>query len=172
MKSQTNKLGVLRMIYSSPAYVVVNIAAAAFYYFLFRYLLASQNYGIFLLNVPNYLIYALVISSSVLLTLGAYGIKSAFESRSRAVGEQGASAATTIVGAVISGCASCQAPFVGSLLYAFGFNTLTVSSILSGIGGSQELILAAFIVINLALIYYSTAKIAEGCKIRPRRRKG
>ncbi|MDE1833179.1 MAG: hypothetical protein KGH58_02050 [Candidatus Micrarchaeota archaeon] len=172
MRAQVDRLQVLRMVYASPAYTLVNISAAIFYYFLFRYVLASQNYGIFLLTAPQAWIYALVISSSVLLTLGVYGIRSAFEPRGNAITGEGASVATTLLGALVSGCASCQAPLIGTLLYAAGLDALSVSGVISWIGSNQALILLAFIVINLAMIYYSTGKIAEGCRIRQRRRRG
>ncbi len=153
-----SKSSVFLDIFSSPFYIAVGIAAIAVYYELFHYMITSSNEGIFLVTVPLYMVYALILTAAVLLTTSIYAVGKSL--RIKYAGAEGGilSIFTSSVGGLVVGC-SCYAPIFSSVLYAVGFGTLQVSSAISFLGAYQEWFVVLFIAANLIFIYYQLGRI-------------
>ena len=91
-----------------PRYVVLNIAAFVVYYYAYLELIAYQNLGVFLSNVSEGLLYALVLTSSMLLTIAVYSIRNTRNNRA-SVSATTLGTVATLFGGVIGGC-GCSVP--------------------------------------------------------------
>ncbi len=158
---------VLKSIYASPYYVAFNAAADVLYYFFFRFVFSLSG-TVLLLEIPNYMIYALALSASMLLTAGAYSVASALSGKG-GISDGALSAATTAAGGVIASC-GCQAPILGTLLYAVGFNAIAVSGVLAIVGTYQMLFFTVLIAINLLFLYYTLRRTASRLDVNPLRK--
>ncbi len=162
-------LATLRAVYS-PKYVLLNAVAAAAYYAVAYELVRLQNYGIFLLlDVPAYLFYLLVASSSVLLTISVYA---AFNTR-RNRAEFTASSlgtATAVLAGVVSGC-GCSAPLLLGLT-ALGLSAGGLFSASVFLTNTAVWLFAAMILINLGVITYYMNKLhSASCRLQPKKPK-
>ncbi len=154
---------VLKRIYK-PKYLALNAAVFGLYYLIVKYLLSIQQKGIPISSVPVYLVYALVASSSIALTIAVYSIFNTRRNSAR-ITASSVSAATTLAGGVIAGC-SCQAAILFNVLAisvgsgeAFALNTL--------ISENAPYIFGAMTLINLLLVVYYVQKISTGrCSIK------
>ncbi len=151
---------ILFRLLTSEVYVGIALAGALAYFAVISYLVSSSNYGIFLITVPIYMVYAMVSTAGILLAMGVYSIRSALLSARAAAGEGALSAVLPAVGSMAVTC-SCTYPFLGSILIFFGASSLTVSAVISYVASYQLWILAAVIAVNLALIYYYLGKLAR-----------
>ncbi len=146
-----------------PPYIALNVVVAVIYYLIFTYLIRLQNYGVLLITIPKLLIYALVITASMMFTIGVFTL------RNTSKGRLGASASTagtfaTIFAGVISGC-GCSAPLLYGIT-AFGLSIVEVSAANAFIVNYSIGIVAALIAINVILIAYSSWKLSVRLKSR------
>lgn len=151
------------LIYSPP-YIALNIAIAVIYYFVFVYLIRLQNYGILLITVPHYLIYALVATSSVMFTIGVYAIR---HSLRRGMGASSSTVGTfmALFAGFISGC-GCSAPLLYGVT-AFGLSIAEVSVASAFIAKYSVAIISAIIAVNVLLILYNSWRIS--CPVKRKR---
>lgn len=152
------RLEILKSVFTSPFYILLTIVGVVAYYELFHYLIASSNNGLFFVTVPMYLIYALILSASVLLATSVYAVIKSI--KARYAGAEGGvlSLLTSSIGGLVVGC-SCYAPIFSSILYAVGFGTIQVSSAISFLGVYQAWFVVIFIAANLTFIYYQLGRI-------------
>jgi len=154
----------LREIYGSPIYVATNIIALVAYYFIFVYLIKIQEEGVFLVTIPPYLIYLLVITSSIALTIGIFSIKNTRRNEAKEL-STGVGTATTLIGGVIGGC-GCVEPLILNLSI-LGFSTSQTFGLLDFVSSTQIWILWLMIVINsFVVIYYLDRLSKPACEIR------
>lgn len=151
---------VLKQIFTAPFYILLTIVEVIIYYGIFYYLILASNRGIFLVTVPMYFIYVLILSSSVLLTTSIYAVSKSI--RARYTGAEGGilSMLTSSVGGLVAGC-NCYAPIISSVMYALGFGTLGVSSAISFLGAYQAWLVGLFVSVNLIFIYYQLGRITH-----------
>jgi len=57
-----------------PKYIILNIAIAIAYYYIIAYIISIQQRGIPITPIPLYLVYLLVITSSVTIAMAVYSI--------------------------------------------------------------------------------------------------
>ena len=154
------RLHALEQIFTSPPYIVITIAALVAYYELFTFLIVSSNKGIFFITVPIYLIYALILSASLLMSTSIYALSQSI--KAKYAGAEGGvlSVFSSSIGGLVVGC-SCYAPIFSSLLYAVGFGTLQVSSAISFLGVYQAWFVVVFIAANLIFIYHQLGRITR-----------
>lgn len=158
-----NFLKSLKNIYT-PLYIALNVALAFGYYFLIQYLLSIQQNGIPITSVPLYLIYALSIISSITLTIAIYSIKNSQRNKAK-ISATGVSAATTLVGGVVSGC-GCQAAILFNVL-AIAAGTGEATLINTIVTENAPLIFAAMIILNLFVVTYYLDKLSKpACKVK------
>ncbi|MCL5433887.1 MAG: hypothetical protein M1538_02840 [Candidatus Marsarchaeota archaeon] len=144
----------IKEIYT-PKYIVLNVAALIAYYLLFYGVLSLQNPLFIFVTIPPLLLYSLIISSSILLTISVYTIKhSGFSYSKTSSGLIGT--ATALLGSVISGC-GCTAPLLFSLT-TFGISISQLIMLDSFIFNNSSLLFGVMIVINLFLIIYYLIK--------------
>jgi hypothetical protein len=158
-----NSLKSIKEIYK-PKYIVLNAAIAVAYYYLIEYLLSIQQRGIPITSVPIYLIYILVLTSSITFTIAIYSITNTQRNNAK-VSATSASVATTFVGGILAGC-GCQAAIL--------FNVLTIAlgtgeaTLINNVATENApLLFGAMIIINLFVIGYYLEKLSNPkCKIR------
>jgi hypothetical protein len=161
-KSRLKNIGVaLRTVYK-PTYIIINIIVAIIYYFLITELVRYQNKGILLLTAPTPLIYALVISASIMFTLGIYAIKNTLRSK-RQASASAIGTITTLFTSIITGC-GCSAPLLYSIT-ALGLSISEVSSLEVFLVKYTIPIISIMLAINVLLILYYLNKISKTCRI-------
>ncbi|MCW6160137.1 MAG: hypothetical protein LVQ95_03565 [Candidatus Micrarchaeales archaeon] len=148
----------------TPKYVLLNIAAAFFYYFVLTYLISAQQYGAVIITIPLYLFYALAITASVAFTIAVYSLLNTRNNRAH-VSASMAGTVTTLVGGVFAGC-GCTAPILFSLT-AIGFTTTQVFALNSFISSNIMLLFLSMIAINLFVVIYYLNKLSNpACRIK------
>ena len=153
-------------IFSRKRYVAIAAVGAAAFYYIFYYLVTTDNFGAFLLFIPIYLIYALVVSSGILFAISVFAV--ANSAASRRLGIEGGIIGVLLpsVGGVVAGCA-CAFPLLASILLFIGVNTFEAAGVVSLVGGYQLWIDIAMILVNIAMIYYYLGRL----RLHPRRRR-
>ncbi len=145
-------------IYKNPKYLLVSIAVSILYYLLLEYLIKFQNKGIFLLNVPMYLIYTLSIVSAVLVTISIYFMRNTIKSKSKHSGVS-AGIITILFGGLINGC-SCSAPILFSLV-SIGISTSSVIILTTFISNTAIYLFLAMILVDIIIIVYYLNKLGN-----------
>ncbi len=140
-------------IFSHPLYISIATLSAVAFFYIFYYLIASANNGIFLIFMPIYLIYALVITSGVLFAISAFAIVHSLASRRTGAASGIASALLPAAGGFVVGC-GCSFPILASVLLFLGINTFEAVGIVSIISSYQAWIITAMILANFAMIVY------------------
>ncbi|MEM3841370.1 MAG: hypothetical protein QXN59_01595 [Candidatus Micrarchaeaceae archaeon] len=155
----------LMRIYSRPLYLLLNIAFAIIYYYIFTAIVEAQNHGILLLiNVPSYALYALIITASITLTLSVYSIRNTVRNVAVA-SSSGVGAFATVFGGLINGC-GCSAPLLFSIFSSlFGSSAaIYLDYDISNLSLPLTLIL---VVANLLITIYYLNKFAKpSCNLR------
>ncbi|HUI00536.1 MAG TPA: hypothetical protein VLX56_02765 [Nitrososphaerales archaeon] len=151
----------LAMIYRSPKYVVLSLAAAVVYYYLFAYFVSLENYGIVIYSEPAYMVYLLAVTASVLLTVTVYSLSLRLRRGIQTSSPGGFLASvTTVVGGCMAGCA-CQAPILYNLLYFFGLNAFEASGVVTTLVSYDFEINLALIVLNIVVAYRLLSKMTR-----------
>jgi hypothetical protein len=153
----------LKEIYTLK-YIALNIAVAVAYYYLISYLLSLQQNGIPITSVPIYLVYLLAMASSVTLTIAIYSINNTRRNRAK-LSASSVSAASTLLGGVISGC-GCQAAILfNALALVLGSGEATLIN--TTVADNAPLIFGALILINLFVIAYYLEKLSRpACRLK------
>lgn len=157
----------LKSIYR-PRYIVLNIAIALVYYEVLISLVKLQNKGILLFNVSLPLIYLLVASSSVLLSIAIYSIKNTRRNQAK-VSATGIGAATTLMGGVIGGC-GCSAPLIFGLT-SIGISASELTPTYLFLADNTTPLFLAMAAINIvAIAYYLNKLSTPSCRINASRK--
>ncbi len=162
------RLDVLKGVFTKPAYLAVAAAASLAYYALIYFVVTHSDYGIFLVTVPVYLIYALVISGGLLLSTSIYVLNRRRKIISCGTGGGIFSVIASFVGGVATSC-GCTAPILYSALYSLGFGIFQAASVVAFFSGNEVIILSAFIALNVLFIYYQAGKLGVGKRRRSRK---
>jgi len=134
-----------------PSYIALNVALAFLYYYAYVFLIKYQDYGVLLNLVPPFLIYLLVITSSVLLTIAIYSIRNTRNNKAY-LSASTFGTITALGGGVIAGC-GCSAPVLLSLV-AIGLSTGQTFAISSFFNNNSIALFGLFILANLLLTAY------------------
>ena len=166
MRLKSARLLTALRIYSNVKYLLLAIVSSIAFFYLFRYLIASNNHGIFLLLMPIYVIYALVATSGILFSISVFTMSYSIASRKLGAmgGLEGVIAPS--IGGLVASCA-CTFPLLESVLLFLGVNTFDAIGIVSAVASYQIWIISAMILINLGMIYYYLGKIS----VPPSRKK-
>ncbi len=159
----------IKHIYSKPRYLLINIIAIAIYLSAISYLIKIQEYGIFLVNISIYWFYALIITSSVALTIGIFSMRNTRNNEAKEVSTS-VGTATALFGGVIGGC-GCIEPLLLSVT-AFGVSSTDAFALVGFVSNYQPWLFSLMIVINLFVIVYYLDKLSKpSCGIKKRKRK-
>jgi hypothetical protein len=139
-----------------PRYILLNAIIAVLYYAVFQFLL---HYGIAFAftNVPLYLMYALVITSSVLFTVAIYSLVHNRKSKRLGALNGGVGTAMPAVGSFIAGC-GCHGLALLALFSAV-ISTSEAISVVDFLQAYQVPLFAMLIVLNLVLIVKNVSSI-------------
>jgi hypothetical protein len=167
----TGRIGVFAAIFSRKAYIAIAAASALVFYYVFYYLVVSDNYGVFLVLMPIYLIYLLVATSGILFSISVFTV--AYSAASRRLGVEGGIMGVLLpsMGGIVAGCA-CALPLLTSILLFLGINAFEALGIVTAIGIYQLWIVLAMIAINTGMIYYYLGRLPASRKKRQRRAAG
>jgi len=153
--------GILRallVLYTSWKTLLINAILFAVYYFIFYETIVRSNAGFFLLSIPYYLFFLLVLSSSVLATVGISYLWRSRRSRSLAGVAQ--SPLGVAVGALVASC-SCSIPVLGPALYFLGLNALEVSGVISFLASYQQAVILAIVILDVVSVFYYLRLISK-----------
>lgn len=145
----------LKEVYT-PRYIALNIAVALVYYLAINYLVALQEKGIPIINVPAYLIYTLVAVSSILLTVSIHSVANNFLVR-RSLGAGVFGTASTVFGSLVVGC-SCSFSLLVVALGGLGASISTTISVVDFFSVYGSYIITALVALNLFLILFSVSR--------------
>ncbi|MGC9204764.1 MAG: hypothetical protein ACP5FN_00580 [Candidatus Micrarchaeia archaeon] len=150
------RFNVLKDIYSSYSYIAETVVGAAIYYLFYITVVGSQ--GIFLfITTPIYLIYLLIITSAILLTIATFVIRKSAKAIRSAYAGGAYSLLASVFGGLIASC-GCEMPFFTAFLYLIGLNALEITGFISFVNSYKIYIVSAFIIANVFLSYYYLGK--------------
>ncbi len=164
MQAHPGRIAILREILLSPILLLFFSIFSAVYFLVIKYFITVSSYGIFLSSVPVPLLYLLSITSSFVLTIGVYSVKISVRYGKMGAEEGAASAATVLLGSLITSC-GCSAPVLGIILYFLGANAIIVGNAISFIASNQYWLLGIIFMLNLMLSYYSLGRLSSVCTI-------
>lgn len=158
MTTRTSLYKKLKGIYK-PRFVLLNVIVAISYYAVFQFLL---HYGIAFAftNIPLYLIYSLIVTSSILFTVAIYSLAHNHKSKRLGALNGGIGTAMPAAGSFIAGC-GCHGLALLALFSAFISINESIS-IVDFLQAYQVPLFAMLIVFNLVLI----AKNISAIKIK------
>lgn len=165
--SRRSRQSIFKDIFTSYPYIIIAILGSILYYFIFSYLISVSSYGAFVFTAPLYLIYILVISAGILLSVSAYVLRRSIGGLGLGASDSAASALTAITGGFVAGC-GCSAPALYSLLSLLGVSAAEALGITYSINQFQIPALLLLTAINILLIYYNLGKISRGIRRRIR----
>ncbi len=157
MKIENKKIKLLKEIFTKPIYIVLVIIFSIIYYFIFFAVLKSSG-TIYGLQIPNFLIYTIVILSAILLTIGVYSIKLRSQVK-KGVSDSFISVAVPTIGGILSGCV-CTAPLLYSILIPI-FGDLASVGIVLSISKYNIYIISILIIIELGFLYYQLYSLTK-----------
>jgi hypothetical protein len=140
----------LKRIYT-PSRIFLNVVILVAYYYIFNFIIALQEHGAVIIVFPVFILYLLIITSSIAMTIGIYSIRNSKNNEAK-YSSTSIGAATTLIGTVIGGC-NCTAPLLFGLT-ALGVNVVEITSLINFISANQITIFFVMIAINLILIFY------------------
>lgn len=158
MKIENKKIKLLKEIFTKPIYIVLVIIFSIIYYFIFFAVLKSSG-TIYGLQIPNFLIYTIVILSAILLTIGVYSIKLRSQVK-KGVSDSFISVAVPTIGGILSGCSGCTAPLLYSILIPI-FGDLASVGIVLSISKYNIYIISILIIIELGFLYYQLYSLTK-----------
>ncbi len=161
MKSRPQILRALVNLYR-PKYIILNVLVAFAYYLIFTTLVRYQNYGILLVFLPLYLIYALIVTSSIMFTIGIYAAARSLTLRKSASASVIGTFMTLFAG-VVAGC-GCAAPLLYSIT-VFGLSIAEISVVQAFIASYSIEIISAMIILNVALILYYLVRLSRSWRM-------
>lgn len=158
----------IKKIYSDPKYVGLTVVIFLAYYVGIYYLIKLHG-GIISLSGPItlYLLYALLVTSSMMMTLAVYSITKT-EIRKKAVKAGGVGMLTAVAGGFAISC-GCEIPAAMSIA-AIGIGSAEFVVLDNIIAKFTPEIIAITIVINIAfMVYYLGRFQSKECKTKGKR---
>jgi hypothetical protein len=161
----SKKIDLLLYIYKKPAYLLLTVVSTALYYTAFTMLQHSGSVFVFT-SLPSYLVYLLIITSSMLLSLGVFSVRIHLGNSNIRKASSGIyGVVSTVFGGIIAGC-GCQAPLLYSVFSTLGINIIDANTVVTAIGNNQTPLFSVLVVLNLAFLYYMLSTLSKDCSIR------
>jgi hypothetical protein len=145
----------LRKVYK-PKYAILTVVLGITYSFAFWYLAYIQGGNAVMLSVPIYMIFLLVASSSVLMTIAVYSMWSTHKNNSKAIGTV-PSVGTIVLGSGLCGCTTTLLP---TMALAVGMSTPAVYALTSFLRNYNMEIILLLITLNVVIIAYYLNKLS------------
>ncbi len=139
----------LKQIYK-PKYIILSLFLLAAYYAIFLYLAYIQGGNAIMVVAPWYVIFGLIFSSSILMTIAIYSVRNTRQNNAKASGTA-TSAGSVILGSGLCGCTTTLLPSVALFL---GASTTTAYAISGFVRNYSVYIFTVSIIVNLIVIGY------------------
>jgi hypothetical protein len=123
-------------------------------------MIVLSNKGVFLLFVPAYLIYLLVICSGILFSISLYTIFRSLLTKTARLEGSVAGILLPSAGGIIASC-GCSFSILASILIFFGINTFDAIGLVSAINSYQLWLIIMLIIIDLGMIYIYLGKLTR-----------
>lgn len=146
----------LRKIFK-PRYAALTLILGIAYFLAFWYLAYIQGGSAVMLSVPIYMVFLLVASSSVLMTIAIYSIKNTRKNNAKTTGTA-ASSGTVILGSGLCGCTTTLLP---TIALAAGVSPPAVYALTSFLRNYNIEIISLLVAINVAVIAYYLNKLSD-----------
>jgi hypothetical protein len=119
--------------------------------------------------VPGYLVYSLVITSSMLITISISSVHRRVIRNASLVGDA-VGTMTTVIGGIISGC-NCSAPLLFELV-TLGIGSSEIVTLNNFISEAQMWIFFSMICLNIVILLYVLNKLSDpSCRIKSKTKK-
>lgn len=152
----------LKSIYT-PKYIALNIFLAVMYYVIFLYLAYVQGGGAIMLSTSAILIFGLVATASVALTIAIYSIANTKRNQAKASGTT-ISLGTLVTG---TGLCGCTTTFPALIATGIGVSSTNVYALGGFLKNNSPYIFSLLIVLNiLVAVYYLNKFSKPQCKIK------
>ena len=146
---------VLHEIYR-PKYVAITFVLGIAYAFAFWCLAYIQGGNAVMRSVPIYLIFLLIASSSILMTIAIYSIRNMRKNGAKT--GTAASAGTVILGSGLCGCTTALLPTVA---LAVGLSAPATYALTSFLSNYSIEIVSLLIALNVVVIVYYLNKLSN-----------
>ena len=162
MKGLKNWKLAIKRIYK-PKYLALNLLIGIAYYALFLYLATIQGGGAIMSSAPWILVFGLIATSSITLTIVIYSISNTRNNQAKASGTA-VSLGTIVTGTGLCGCVTT---FPAVIAAGIGISTTGVYALGSFLKNYNLYIYSGFIIMNLFVIGYYLNKFSKReCKVR------
>lgn len=146
-----------------PKYIALNLFLGVAYYALFLYLAYIQGGGAVMLRTSGVLIFGLLATSSVALTIAIYSIANTRRNQAKSSGTA-VSLGTLITG---TGLCGCTTTFPAVIAAGIGVSSTGVYALGGFLKNNNPYIFSALIILNLfVIIYYLDRFSKPRCKLK------
>lgn len=146
-----------------PRYVALNLSFGVIYYALFLYLAYVQGGGAVMLRTSGILIFALIATSSIALTIAIYSIANTRRNQAKASGTA-VSFGTLVTG---TGLCGCTTTFPAVIAAGIGVSSTGVYALGGFLKNNNPYIFSVLIILNLFVIGYYLDKFSKReCRLR------
>lgn len=153
---------VIKEIYK-PKYLALNLILAIAYYALFLYLAYIQGGGSVMVGTSGILIFGLIATSSIALTIAIYSISNTRRNKAKASGTA-VSLGTMVTG---TGLCGCTTTFPAVIAAGIGVSSTGVYALGGFLKNNNPYIFSGLIILNLFVIGYYLDKFSRReCKVR------
>lgn len=147
-----SRLDVFLIIFRHPTYIISTILSAGVFYYIFYLMIVLSNKGVFLILIPIYLVYLLVLTSGTIFSVSVYSLSRAMLTKAAKFEGGIASLLLPSLGGLVASC-GCSFSILASLLIFLGINTFSAVGYVSLLNQYQLWIMCALIAANLLIIY-------------------
>lgn len=146
-----------------PKYLALNLFLGVIYYALFLYLAFVQGGGAVMLETSGVLIFGLIATSSIALTLAIYSISNTRRNQAKASGTI-TSLGTLVIG---TGLCGCTTTFPAVIAAGIGVSSIGVYALGGFLKNNNLYIFSALILLNFFVIIYYLDKFSKRkCRIK------
>lgn len=158
MPRHISRLEAFLIIFRHPTYIISTIISSIIFYYIFYLTIVASNEGVFLVVIPIYLVYLLVILSGMLFSISLYIIARSLLTRAARLEGSIAGILLPSIGGLIASC-GCSFSVLASILIFLGINTFDAVGLVSLINSYQIWLIILLILIDIAMIYFYLGKL-------------
>lgn len=160
MPRHISRLEAFLIIFRYPTYIISTIISSIVFYYIFYLMIVASNEGVFLVLIPIYLVYLLVILSGILFSISLYIIARSLLTKAARLEGSAAGILLPSIGGLIASC-GCSFSVLASVLIFFGINTFDAVGFVSLINSYQIWFILLLILIDIGMIYFYLGKLTS-----------
>ncbi len=157
------RLGVVLTMVYKPKYIALNLLLGIAYFALFLYLAYIQGGGAVMLRTSGILIFGLIATSSIALTIAIYSISNTRRNQAKTSGTA-MSLGTLVTG---TGLCGCTTTFPAVIAAGIGVSSTGIYALGGFLKNNNPYIFSGLIILNLFVVGYYLDKFSKReCKVR------